>query len=280
MPPNLDPSTDGRADGPPRGQVVIENLSFNHGPEIPVLRGLSLRVEAGSTLAILGPSGSGKSTLINLLLRLYDYEQGSIRLDGTELRALPRQAARAQIGSVLQEPFLYSRSLRENIKLARDEAGDEEMVQAASAACIHDPIQRFESGYDTLVGERGVTLSGGQRQRVALARALLKDPPVLILDDAFSAVDSHTEAVILRALARRRGRRTTIVIAHRLTTLMHADRIVVLEDGLIAQTGTHAELIAAEGIYRRLWQIQTSLEEDFVREIEETATQPRRGEGP
>ena len=252
----------------PAGRIVVTDLSFNHGPDIPVLRGVSLEIEPGTTLAILGPSGSGKSTLINLLLRLYDYEDGSICLDGLELRALPRKFARAQIGSVLQEPFLYSKSLRENIKLACAEAGDEDIVAAASAACIHDSIEGFAEGYDTLVGERGVTLSGGQRQRVALARALLKDPPILVLDDAFSAVDTHTEKMILRALRNRHGRRTTIVIAHRLSTLMHADRVIVLDEGRIVQSGTHDSLVAEEGMYRRLWQIQTSLAEDLAAELQ------------
>jgi ATP-binding cassette subfamily B protein len=252
----------------PPGEIVVKNLVFNHGPEIPVLRGISLRIEPGMTLAMLGPSGSGKSTLINLLLRLYDYDTGSIRLDGLELRALPRKFVRAQIGSVLQEPFLYSKSLRENIKLSCTEAADEDIVAAASAACIHESIEGFENGYDTLVGERGVTLSGGQRQRVALARALLKNPPILILDDAFSAVDTHTEKMILRALRNRHGRRTTIVIAHRLSTLMHADRVIVLDEGQIVQSGTHDSLIAEDGMYRRLWQIQTSLADDLAAELE------------
>jgi ATP-binding cassette, subfamily B, bacterial len=250
-----------------KGEIVIGNLSFDHGPEIPVLRDVSLRIKPGSTLAILGPAGSGKSTLINLLLRLYDYETGSIELDGTELRALPRRFVRGQIGSVLQEPFIYSKSLRENIKLAHSEAEEEEIVEAASAAAIHDSIAAFEDGYDTLVGERGVTLSGGQRQRVALARVLLKNPPVLVLDDAFSAVDTHTERIILHALRQRHGRRTTIVIAHRLSTLMHADHIVVLDEGRITQSGTHDSLIAQEGMYRRLWQIQTSLADDLAAEL-------------
>jgi len=243
---------------PVRGEIVIEGLSFSHG-HVDVLRDISLRVEPGQTLAILGPSGSGKSTIINLLLRLYDYESGSIRLDGVELRDLPRQYVRSRIGVVLQEPFLYSRSLRENIKLGHHTAGDDAMVDAAAAACVHESIVSFDDGYDTVVGERGVTLSGGQRQRVALARALLRQPPVLILDDALSAVDTRTEAMILRALARRHGKQTTIVIAHRLTTLQHADRTVVLDGGRIVQEGTHEQLVGVPGMYRRLWQIQSAV---------------------
>ena len=247
---------------PPRpaggGEIVIEGLSFSHG-HVQVLRDVSLRVEPGQTLAILGPSGSGKSTIINLLVRLYDYETGSIRLDGVELSDLPRQYVRSRIGVVLQEPFLYSRSLRENIKLGRHTAGDDAMVDAAAAACVHESIVTFDDGYDTVVGERGVTLSGGQRQRVALARALLRQPPVLILDDALSAVDTRTETLILRALARRHGKQTTIVIAHRLTTLQHADRTIVLDGGRVVQEGTHEQLIGETGMYRRLWQIQSAV---------------------
>ena len=252
------PDADAPVRPPVRGEIVIEDLSFSHG-HVDVLRDISLHVEPGQTLAILGPSGSGKSTLINLLLRLYDYQTGSIRLDGVELSDLPRQVARSQIGVVLQEPFLYSRSLRENIKLGRHTAGDDAMVDAAAAACMHESIVTFDEGYDTVVGERGVTLSGGQRQRVALARALLRQPPVLILDDALSAVDTRTEAMILRTLARRHGKQTTIVIAHRLTTLRHADRTLVLDAGRVVQEGTHEQLVNEAGMYRRLWQIQSAV---------------------
>ena len=247
----------------PHGRIAIDGLSFSHGQDSHVLTDVSFEVEAGQTVAILGPAGSGKSTLINLLLRLYDYDAGSIRLDGMELRDLPRKYVRAQIGVVLQDPFLYSRTLRENIKLGHTAAHDDEMIEAATAACIHESITTFDGGYDTVVGERGVTLSGGQRQRVALARALLKRPPVLILDDALSAVDTGTESLILQALRQRHGRRTTLVIAHRLTTLRSADLILVLEGGRIVQSGTHRTLRAADGMYRRLWEIQGLLEEDL-----------------
>ena len=204
---------------------------------------------------------------MHLLLRLYDYRHGSIRLDDRELSALPRQWVRRQIGVVMQEPFLFSKSLRDNLRLGRGGAPDQEIEHAARAACIHDTILSFEHGYETVIGERGITLSGGQRQRVAIARAVLKAAPILILDDALSAVDAETETVILDALRSRRGKSTTLVIAHRLATLAHADRILVLEHGRIIQSGTHAELAAQDGLYRRLWQIQTSVETDFQNEL-------------
>ena len=261
--------------GAPRrfnGDIAFNNVSFSHG-EKQVLHDVTFSVRAGETLAILGPSGSGKSTIINLLLRLYDYDAGSITLDGREIRELDRKFVRSQFGVVMQEPFLYSTSVRENIKLGRHAASDEEAVEASSVAAVHESIERFEKKYDTLVGERGVTLSGGQRQRVAIARALLRDAPVLVLDDALSAVDTHTETQILDALKRRRtGKRTTLVIAHRLSTLMHADRIIVLERGRVVQSGTHEELISSDGLYRRLWQIQSALEEDLSRELENRGT--------
>ena len=243
-----------------RGEIVFENVSFSHAEDAPVLNGVSFSIEAGRTLALVGPSGCGKSTVANLLLRLYDYDAGSIRLDGHELSTLERKYVRSQMAVVMQEPFLYSKSLRANITMGRSSAGEEEMIEAARLAAVHESILDFDEAYDTPVGERGVTLSGGQRQRVALSRALLQEPAVLILDDALSAVDAETEQLIIEALRRRQHQRTTIVIAHRLSTLMHADRIVVLDAGRIAQMGTHQELLAREGLYRRLWKLQTEIE--------------------
>ena len=258
---------------PITGRLSVRDLHFQHaGTAVSTdgrgaLNGLSFDLQPGETLALLGPSGSGKSTLMHLLLRLYDYERGSIRFDDHELSTLPRAWLRRQIGVVMQEPFLFSKSLRDNLRLGRGDAPDAEIEAAARAACIHDTILSFEHGYHTVIGERGITLSGGQRQRVAIARAILKRPPLLILDDAMSAIDAETETLILDALRERRGRATTLVIAHRLATLVHADRVLVLDHGRIIQSGTHAELSAQDGLYRRLWQIQTSVETDLKNEL-------------
>ena len=218
---------------------------------------------AGEVIAFVGPPGSGKSTLVQLLLKLYEPDTGSISIDGHPLAEIEPEIARRIVGAVLQEPFLYSKSIRDNLAVGRSAASEEELVHAATAACIHTSVRDFEAGYDTLVGERGVTLSGGQRQRVAIARAFLKDPPVLVLDDALSAVDTRTEAEILATLEARRGTRTTLLVTHRLASVVHADRICVFDSGRIVQSGTHAELVESDGPYRSLWNIQHAIEDEL-----------------
>jgi len=264
-------------DSLPRGVIDVRDLVFTYGEGEPALDGISFEIAAGETLAILGPPGAGKSTIVHLLLRLYDYEQGSIRLDGREITSIDRRQLRRWLGVALQEPFLYSKTVRDNLRVGSMIAADHEIEAVAHAACVHGDVAGFEDGYDTLVGERGVTLSGGQRQRLQLARALLKDPPLLLLDDALSAVDSQTEGAILDALERRRGRRTTIVIAHRLSTLARADRVLVLERGRVAQIGTHDTLVRVDGPYQRLWSIQSALEATFE-PASEAAPERRAGE--
>lgn len=258
------------ADEPGEGALEVDGVTFAHGEGLPVLQAVSFRAEPGETVALVGPPGSGKSTLIDLLLRVHEPDAGAIRVDGRDLRELPLKQARALFAAVLQEPFLFSRSVADNIRLAAPHAGRDDVEAAARAACVHDSVERFQEGYDTLVGERGVTLSGGQRQRVALARALLEDAPVLLLDDALSAVDTETEAAIVKALAERHGRRTTVVAAHRLSTVRDADLIVVLDRGRVVQRGGHEELLRQEGPYRRLWAIQSEQGEALDRELRAT----------
>ena len=247
---------------PFKGDLRFQDVSFSHHGDNPALETVSFDIPAGQTLALLGPSGSGKSTIVNLLLRFYDPDSGKITIDGQDVVALGRKPVRKQISVVMQDPFLFAKSLKENIRLALPDADDNAIKEVAMTACVHRTIESFEHGYETEVGERGITLSGGQRQRVALARALLEQPAVLILDDAFSAVDTETEKLILEALKARHGMHTTIVIAHRLSSLMHADKIVVLDKGRIIQQGSHQELVAVNGMYRDLWRLQTDHESE------------------
>jgi ATP-binding cassette subfamily B protein len=257
-------SLNGKTPTPIHGELVFKDVSFEYDASAPVLHNISFSARPGQMIALLGPTGSGKSSLINLLARFYDYTGGQILLDGVELRNYPLPELRRQVGIVEQEPFLFSRTIRENIAYGvRRDVTQAEIEAAAQAAAIHDIILTFPEGYDTLIGEKGVTLSGGQKQRVAIARTLLKDPRILVFDDAVSAVDTETEAIIHAALERLRQGRTTFVIAHRIQTVMRADLILVLDQGRVVQRGRHHELMAQEGIYRRIYNLQASIEQEI-----------------
>lgn len=251
---------------PANGDIVFNRVTFGYG-EQQVLKDVSFTIPKGSTFAVLGGTGSGKSTLVHLLDRLYDVEQGSITIGGVDVKRVRREKLRRMIGLVLQEPFLFSKTIRENIAATRPDATEAEIRRAAAIACVDEAITEFPDGYDTVVGERGVTLSGGQKQRVAIARMLLQNAPIMIFDDSLSAVDAETDTKIRNALRENLGDATVILISHRVTTLMQADQILVLEDGRVSDLGTHAELISRPGIYREIYDIQMS--SDDRRLIEE-----------
>jgi subfamily B ATP-binding cassette protein MsbA len=258
--PTILDAPDARPLGPLAGRVELDDVSFGYLSDRLVLHGVSLTIPAGETLALVGPSGSGKTTLVGLLPRLWDVTSGAIRVDGTDIRRVTVDSLRRQIGLVAQEATLFGGTVRENILYGRLDASEDEMIAAAKVANAHDFISVLPDGYDTVVGDRGMRLSGGQRQRVAIARVVLKDPPILLLDEATSSLDNESERLVQEALDRQKVGRTTIIVAHRLSTIRSADRIAVLDDGWLVELGTQDELLAADGLYARLHNTQFSVD--------------------
>lgn len=252
----------GEGQYPVQGDIVFDNVCFGYD-EGDVLKNLSFTVKEGETFAILGGTGSGKSTITYLLGRLYDATTGTVTIGGRNIISFEKDYLRKHMGIVLQEPFLFSKTILENLRITDPTIAEERLFEATETAAVHSSILNFPDGYDTLLGERGVTLSGGQKQRVAIARTLASNPPVLIFDDSLSAVDTETDSKIRASLKARKDKATTIIISHRATTLMEADRIMVLSGGMVSQIGTHAELLAQEGIYRKIWNIQSELENEL-----------------
>jgi len=245
-----------------KGDIVFKDVWFGYTKDKPILKGVSFKIKHGQTVAFFGSTGSGKSTIISLLLRLYDYDAGSITIDGIELKNISKKTLRKNIGVVPQEAFLFSKTVKENIKITKIKAKDEEVIESAKIAAVHDDITQFENSYETLIGEKGVTLSGGQRQRLTIARTIIKEFPILIFDDSLSAVDTETEEKIRQELKEKSKERTTILISHRISSVKDADLIIVLEKGVVTNIGTHKELINQDGLYKKVWKIQSLIKKE------------------
>jgi ABC-type multidrug transport system fused ATPase/permease subunit len=266
-PEDISDAADAKPLPPGPGAIRFENVSFEYLADRPVLRGIDLDIAAGSTVALIGHTGSGKSTLTSLVPRFYDVTGGRVTVDGTDVRDVTLTSLRRDIGVIAQDPFLFSASVRDNIAFGRGDIPHEEVERAARAAQAHEFIERLPKGYDTVIGERGITLSGGQRQRIAIARALAVGPRILILDDATASVDATTEARIRAGLRAATRDRTTLIIAHRLSTIALADEIVVLAEGRIAARGTHDELVRTSSVYREIYE-HGLLERQFADAVE------------
>jgi ATP-binding cassette subfamily B protein len=253
-----------------KGHIVFENVTFKFDDTEHILfKNISFEILPGETVAFIGRTGSGKSTLMNMLMRMYEYQDGHIYIDGYELRDIEKNHLRSHLGVVLQEPFLFSKTVYDNIAIANRKADRSKIMMAAQAASLEKDIKTFQQGYDTVVGEKGTTLSGGQKQRVAIARVLVSEKPILIFDDALSAVDTQTDLMIRDALSNMNEKTTTLIITHRMTTAKEADKIIVIEDGVVQAVGNHQTLSKQKGLYQDLWNIQGKLEEEFLKTIEE-----------
>lgn len=258
---SLEPAVADRSHAPAlsvtKGHVTYENVSFGYDSADTVLHGVSFDIHPGEKIALVGESGGGKTTITSLLLRLYDTNSGAIKIDGTPINTVRQSSLREHIAVVFQEPALFSGTIRENIAYAKPHASDDDIIAAAQAANAYEFITKFEKGLDTEIGERGLKLSGGQKQRIAIARAILKDAPILVLDEATSSLDSRSEQLVQQALNRLMKGRSTLIIAHRLSTIAHVDRIVTLKDGRVDEVGTPTELAKTGGIYSQLLELQT-----------------------
>jgi ATP-binding cassette subfamily B protein len=255
--PAVTDAVDAKELPPVRGEVELKNVSFSYQTEMPVLHQVSLHLDPGKSLALVGPSGGGKTTICNLIPRFYDVTDGAVLVDGQDVRSVTQTSLRRNIGVIQQEVFMFAGTVRDNIRYGKPDATDAEIVEAAVRAEIHDEIMRMPDGYDSYIGERGIMLSGGQKQRISIARVFLKNPKILILDEATSALDTVTEQRIQSSLDELSRGRSSVIIAHRLSTVRHADQIAVVENGSVAELGTHEELLARNGEYAKLCRAQS-----------------------